>query len=196
MKLKTPAEYGYVQGNNICLFYTGPFSQWWGGFTGQSSKFRPKNKKAFSSDEEDEFNCCEQFMMATKAALMGDEATFLKIMATKSPKKQKELGRQVKNFDSVIWDRHKRHAVYSANYWKFNQNPKLKEFLLSFPRGTIFAEASPTDTIWGIGMDATNPDALDISKWRGQNLLGEAIQRVQLDLLDGVSSSFSGERPT
>lgn len=195
MKLKSPAEYGYVLGNNICLFQKGPLSQWWGGYSGQQSSFRPKSAVFADGVDECVFNCCEQFMMASKAAIMGDKETLDRIMKSKSPKKQRELGREIKNFDSVLWDRHKRHAVYSANYWKFNQNPDLKEFLFSFPRGTIFAEAASHDTIWGIGLGPEDPDALDISRWRGLNLLGEALQQVQRDLLDGISSSFSGERP-
>jgi ribA/ribD-fused uncharacterized protein len=40
-------------------------------------------------------------------------------------------------------------------------------------------EASPEDTIWGIGMHETHPDILDRTKWLGTNWLGEAIMQVR-----------------
>jgi len=46
-------------------------------------------------------------------------------------------------------------------------------------------EASPTDTVWGIGLRESDPAALDPEKWRGLNLLGFALvevrRRIQLD---------------
>ena len=70
----------------------------------------------------------------------------------------------------------------SGNWYKFNQNPELKEYLLSFPVQTIFAEAAPWDKIWGIGLPPEDPDALDIYKWQGLNLLGLAISDVRQSL--------------
>ncbi len=43
----------------------------------------------------------------------------------------------------------------------------------------ILVEASPYDTIWGIGMDANNLDRFDTSKWKGTNLLGKALMEVR-----------------
>ena len=40
-------------------------------------------------------------------------------------------------------------------------------------------EASPYDTIWGIGLAAEDPRAKDPSQWRGQNLLGFALMEVR-----------------
>ena len=42
-------------------------------------------------------------------------------------------------------------------------------------------EASPEDTIWGIGMHESHPDINDKSKWKGTNWLGEAIMRVRAE---------------
>ena len=41
-----------------------------------------------------------------------------------------------------------------------------------------FVEASPVDSIWGIGMAENNPDLLDTSRW-GQNLLGKALTELR-----------------
>lgn len=39
------------------------------------------------------YNCCEQYMMAMKAQLMGDADAQVKIMLEKDPRKQQGLGR-------------------------------------------------------------------------------------------------------
>lgn len=168
MKLKAPEEYGYVVKDGFCLFQKGPLSQWWGGFSGQESSFR-------SGIDSPIYNCAEQFMMAAKAVIMGDNETADKIIAEKNPAKHKDLGRQIKNFDSELWNKHKFMIVFFGNYFKFSQNGPLREFLLSFPKETIFAEAAPWDKIWGIGLGPDDPRALDIMQWQGENLLGEAI---------------------
>ena len=62
---------------------------------------------------------------------------------------------------------------------KFDQHPKLKEFLLS-TEFDILVEASPYDPVWGIGMN--EHDAVkynDPKEWRGTNLLGYALMEVR-----------------
>ena len=176
-----PEEYGYVVKNNVCLFQKGPLSQWWGGFRGQSSNFS-QNGGPFIESCKEVFTSAEQWMMSAKAVIMGDEDVMNTIHTLRSPSKIKEAGRSIRGFDPVLWDKHKRTVVYYGNLWKFSQNTHLKDFLLSFPCHTIFAEAAPWDAIWGIGLGPQDPDALDTSKWLGQNLLGEAIQRVHREL--------------
>lgn len=44
----------------------------------------------------------------------------------------------------------------NGNYAKFLQNKELLDFLLS-TGNKILVEASPYDTIWGVGMEEANP---------------------------------------
>ena len=44
---------------------------------------------------------------------------------------------------------------------------------------TELVEASPYDLIWGVGLGEHHPDITDKSKWRGQNLLGQALMKVR-----------------
>lgn len=45
-------------------------------------------------------------------------------------------------------------------------------------------EASPIDTIWGIGLSEKDRRAWDRETWRGQNLLGEILTKVRDKLLE------------
>ncbi len=46
----------------------------------------------------------EQYFMAQKAIVFGDNATLKLIMKARSPKECKQLGRNVSPFDSAVWD--------------------------------------------------------------------------------------------
>lgn len=134
-----------------------------------------------------QYNCAEQYMMAKKAYMFRDYDALSKIMGTTDPRKQKQFGRQVKGFDKVEWEKHCRKFVYQANYAKFTQNPKmLKELMATGDKEIV--EASPEDTIWGIGMHENDPDVLDKSKWLGTNWLGIAIMEVRETLSKEYSS--------
>ncbi len=127
------------------------------------------------------YNTCEQFMMAKKAEIFGDTEAQEQIMNEKSPKYQKKLGRKIKGFDQDIWDKHRERIVYEANYAKFTQNPEALKALMA-TEGTTLVEASPYDKIWGIGLEASNPDCLDRNKWQGLNLLGKILTQVREDI--------------
>ena len=120
----------------------------------------------------------EHWMMAEKAKLFNDEEILLKILKSNSAGEVKKLGRKIKNFDEKIWDEHKFEIVRKGNYLKFKQNKSLNEFLLN-TNNRIIVEASPYDTIWGIGMVADDENAKNPEKWRGENLLGYALMEVR-----------------
>lgn len=129
-------------------------------------------------DDGVKFNTAEHFMMSEKANLFGDVDTWEEIVESKDPKEAKGLGRKIKNFDSWVWDLEKYDIVKKGNILKFGQHKKLKDFLLS-TGDQILVEASPYDTIWGIGMLGSDPDAIDPYKWKGENLLGFALMEVR-----------------
>jgi ribA/ribD-fused uncharacterized protein len=158
--------------SEFTLFYGGVFSQWY--------------RCQFDIDGV-EYNCAEQFMMAQKAALFGDEDAIARIMKAAHPRDQKAIGRQVKGFDATQWNDVARDLVYEGNYAKFTQDSRLKEKILA-TTGTL-VEASPTDKIWGIGRSESDPLALNRDTWRGKNWLGEVLTKVREDIVAGVKST-------
>lgn len=109
---------------------------------------------------------------------MGDEETRKRILASTGPKVIKALGREVRNFDESKWQKYRMGIVVTGNLHKFMDNEDLKLFLLS-TRDKILVEASPYDTIWGIGMKEDEPDCHNIRLWKGENLLGFALMEVR-----------------
>lgn len=124
------------------------------------------------------YNCMEQYLMAEKARTFGDVEAEAKIMAEYIQMAIKKLGRKVAGYDDDVWKAMRRHVSVRGNIYKFAQNPRLKDFLLS-TGDKIIVEASPNDRIWGIGLDENSPDAAVPARWQGENLLGFALMEVR-----------------
>ncbi|CBJ25892.1 conserved unknown protein [Ectocarpus siliculosus] len=120
----------------------------------------------------------EQYMMACKANVFGDTDIWNKIMSTSDPAQQKRLGKEVANYDHGIWNLCKVQFVLTGNYSKFTQNPGMCDQLLA-TGDKMLAEASQHDKVWGIGMDAFDPNVERHECWRGQNLLGKILMYVR-----------------
>jgi ribA/ribD-fused uncharacterized protein len=139
------------------------FSQWW------QSPFIADGKT---------YKTAEHWMMEKKALLFDDYEIAEKIIAADDPAKVKNLGRLVKGYNDVLWKEESERIVIEGNYHKFNQQDKLKHFLLS-TKDAVIVEASPLDTIWGIGLASDNADAYHPKKWLGLNLLGFALMEIR-----------------
>jgi len=151
--------------NKVVYFWRGRFSQWW-------------RSPIYDEKHGVNFNTAEQGMMYYKAILFGDNEIAAKILESKNPKEQKDLGRQVKGYDEQKWIDNRIRIVSYINYLKFSQNDELCSMLLAFKDWT-FVEASPVDKIWGIGLSEDNEDIFDQTKWQGLNLLGQCIKNAQ-----------------
>lgn len=119
-------------------------------------------------------------MMHGKALLFEDHEVAAQILQTSDPRTIKALGRKVRGFNDTEWKKHRQAIVYSNNMAKFSQNPHLYEALMS--TFGLLVEASPSDKIWGIGMNEKDAKRLPESKWKGQNLLGKILTQVREDL--------------
>lgn len=123
----------------------------------------------------------EHYMMAQKAELFGDRDTLDAILAATAPSQAKKLGRLVKNYDDERWIAHRFDVAVRGNLAKFGQNPELRDWLLATGE-TVLVEASPVDSIWGIGLAADDKRAGDPHAWPGLNLLGFAFMKARQSL--------------
>jgi len=139
------------------------FSQWW------ASPFVVEGVR---------YPTTEHWMMAQKALLFHNEQIYQQIIAARSPAEAKALGRQVRNFDEAVWNANRSAIVVRGNLEKFRQHPDLQAFLLS-TKERVLVEASPVDSIWGIGLAADNTHADNPRQWNGLNLLGFALMEVR-----------------
>lgn len=117
--------------------------------------------------------------MASKALLFKDQATYNKLTTTKvTPSDAKNLGKQVKNFNEVIWRHQRDYIAIHVLYHKFAQNDKFAKILLDSGNRAII-EASSTDAIWGIGYNIEEAISNKDQKRWGMNLLGQALMGVR-----------------
>lgn len=158
-------------------FLNGPFSQWY-----------PSDFMGNIGDTSYKFNCAEQYMMAGKAHLFGDETAFLDIMEVEqtkdwhdAPNACKTIGRRVKNFDVDIWNQHALQIVFQGNLYKFLQNEPLANRLRE-TKDKILVEGARYDTVWGVGLAWNDPAILDDKNWKGTNWLGETLMQVRTNL--------------
>ncbi len=130
------------------------------------------------------FVCAEQAMMYGKAILFEDHETAKKILNASSPMKMKALGRQVRHFKDKTCKKHRYDIVYRNNHAKFTQNPHLLEALLATD-GTL-VEASPSDSIWGIGLHKDAAKRVPAKHWPGLNLLGQILTNLRDELRNSL----------
>lgn len=166
--------------NNLILFWSGILSNW------------APTPYDFAGEH---YCCSEQHYMRYKAMYFGDLETAQLIMQSSNPKEIKRLGRLVKNYNDAEWSKVRAGFMYKCIRAKFTGNERARKFLLKQPANHTFAEASPYDKIWGIGLDENDPRAFDKSTWRGQNLLGYALTQLYNELTQSPNL-FNNEHDT
>jgi ribA/ribD-fused uncharacterized protein len=124
--------------------------------------------------------------MYVKAKLFKDPLHTQRILNAKTPATMKRNGRLVENFDPKLWDDYKKIVMYIAIREKVKQNETIKKKLLKTAPKTL-VEASPWDTVWGVGLAKDDPLIQDRQNWRGQNLLGHLLTSLREDIVNGTS---------
>ena len=127
------------------------------------------------------FPTSEHWMMWQKAAAFRDGDTAGKVLEATSPAAAKALGKQVKPYSDATWSEARVPLMKVGLRQKFIQNERLMNDLLSTGSAAL-AEASPKDTVWGIGIGKDDSDSADLGKWHGRNLLGITLMEVRSEL--------------
>lgn len=139
------------------------------------------------------FSSMEQYMMYRKAMCFCDDEVVMQILATDDVAKIKALGRKVSNYDEKTWNGIRQIVVYEGLMAKFAQNNELM-IKLKDTGEAVLAECAVKDLIWGIGLSMNNPDRLDKTKWRGQNMLGYTLMMVRERLCVETESTLCQDR--
>lgn len=125
-------------------------------------------------------HCSEVAFMIEKALFFNDAKSFQALARSKKAAEAKEIGRGVTPFDPAAWDAVRYEKMKEALRSKFNE-PGLKAYLLS-TGNLVLVEASPPDTIWGVGLGENDPLIENEKNWKGQNLLGKALMDIRTEL--------------
>ena len=130
--------------------------------------------------------------MATKAALFNDKDVFDQILRALRPDQVKSLGRRVRNFDEEVWQRHLEDIAFEVVLQKFRSRASLKDVLLK-TGDAVLVEAAKDDRIWGVGIDKSDARIWNPEKWRGRNILGNALMKAR-QVLRTVLSDTSTQK--
>lgn len=120
--------------------------------------------------------------MAHKARFFGDLESF-ELMGG-SPPTVKRAGREIRGYNDEAWNAVRLGFMEWVLLCKYRSNPEWAAELKA-TGNRILIEASPTDRVWGIGMDVeaaaafAPPGARDEIQWPGRNLLGKALMTVR-----------------
>ena len=129
----------------------------------------------------------EQYFQFKKAQQAGMSKTAAKILATKDPVIQKQLGRSTKLEDDQ-WNSY--DIMKKGNIAKFSHNNQLWNFLKSTD-GLDLQHANKYDEKWGTGVNITDRNVLT-KPGTGKNLLGKMLMDIRDNNLIDRSQNSSG----
>ena len=124
------------------------------------------------------YSSTEQYIMYQKCILFDDRPSAVAVLETHDPAEQQAIGQNASGFNGTVWNGMKQLIAYKGLLAKFSQNEELKKQLLA-TGDAYLVECAYKDTIWACGIRLHETDRLDMSKWRGQNLLGFTLMKVR-----------------
>lgn len=139
---------------------------------------------------EKQFNSVEQYLTYRKALLFQAQEVADDVLMMTEPVLMKRKTKRLPGYSESKWNEEAPAILSEALFAKFTQNDLLKQALLATD-SRILGEASPGDTLFGIGLSLFNRNVLDIKKWRGRNLQGEVLMQIRQRLVEGSLPSDS-----
>lgn len=142
------------------------------------------------------YNSAEQYVMAEKARILGDEELRNQILAMRDALAITELAKKHLNKASESWDKQLFDVAVKGNFAKFDQNETLRNFLLE-TKDRILVVTNPYDLVWGVGLTEGMREIQNPDLWPGCNLWGFALMEVRdqlrVSLHENCSDLFTKE---
>lgn len=149
-------------------------------FFSRHSKLSNHHPSPFSVKGQ-KFATMEHFLATRRAELSGKDELIKKAREALDPVQAKYVLNTLHGDHQQEWDDSVEGIAKEGLRAKFSQNPPLQEHLRSTGK-LVLGEASD-NAKWGIGMDFSNKEALDHTKWSTEgNLLGRALMAVRAEL--------------
>ena len=129
-----------------------------------------------------QFASVGQWLAACKAHCALDTHALERIMTTSSMQ-------EIVHLDYAIvppedWDLKLLHFTVMGNHAKFSQDAQLRHMLLKTVGWEDTLVYGSSNGVWGIGLG----DSVEVERWRGMNLLGQALKEVWLQLTRRISA--------
>lgn len=153
-------------------------------FFGRDSRFSNHHPSKFVL-QDITYSSIEQYLADKRATLAGKQDLRDKALASDDPHEAKKILNALHGDPSdEEWATQRRDVLFDGLLAKFQQNDKLKEYLLSSGQRTL-GEASRNKT-WGTGLTLSDNGRLDPRNWTGENLLGTNLMEVRQRLRDAI----------
>jgi ribA/ribD-fused uncharacterized protein len=131
-----------------------------------------------------EYRSTEQYLFAERAKVKDKMEIMEKIMRNRSARIAKQLGEQEVPWEESVeeWRDFAGKKLTVANRAKYTQNDELRQLLFkTAPK--VLAEASPSDTYWGVGLRKNDPQIHKASLWKGENAMGKILMNIRDELM-------------
>ena len=139
------------------------------------------------------FHSSEQYIQYIKANYFKDGTTAGEILKASTALKCKGLSRNIASYDHTDWNNKAKELCYSGIKAKFEQNQKVKDYLLETGEKTL-VEAG-YDSVWGTGIPLHSKDCLVERKWEHVGLLGEMLMDIRAGLRNIIGGNNPREEP-
>lgn len=128
------------------------------------------------------FHSMEQFLALRRAELSANLDLVEKAKNATEPVQAKYILNALRENHQQEWDQQVEKTALEGLKAKFSQNILLQDYLCG-TKGLTLGEASK-NARWGIGMDLSDPEVLDHTKWsQTGNLLGRLLMKVRDECL-------------
>lgn len=165
---RCPNNDGTKQSENVLVFLS------------QKSVFSNFNMDCPIEINGKKYLCNEQYIQSEKCDIFCDDENYDNIMRETVPKKMKEYGDNVKNYDNDTWMLKCPEVAAKCNRVKFSTHQHAKQALLKTGE-KILGEGTKSKK-WGIGLHISNSNALDTRQWVGENLMGDCLMQIRREL--------------